>query len=101
MGVDDAPQFIGQQFGQLIPGHLDVFVGATLVAGAGALRSQPLRTAGAVTRAWCRMEPGMFCSSGEGSRSVSIGVTPITSPSRTSGVNAPQWVWESRAEPLT
>ncbi|CPU10053.1 Uncharacterised protein [Mycobacteroides abscessus] len=37
MGVDDAPQFIGQQFGQLIPGHLDVFVGATLVAGAGAL----------------------------------------------------------------
>ncbi|SHV86715.1 Uncharacterised protein [Mycobacteroides abscessus subsp. abscessus] len=72
-----------------------------LSLGPGPSRSQPLRTAGAVTRAWCRMEPGMFCSSGEGSRSLSIGVTPITSPSRTSGVNAPQWVWESRAEPLT
>ena len=92
VGVDDAAQFAGQQFGELVPGHGDELVGAARRAGPGPVASQPRRTAGPAIRDRCRIEPGRLPSSGDGSVSPSSGVTAAMSPDSTSAVNAPQCV---------
>ena len=71
VGVDDAAQLAGQQFGELVPGDGHELGGAARRTWPGPSRSQPRRTAGVAMRDRCRMAPGRLPSSGDGSVSPS------------------------------